>query len=57
MHVHWGSRLRLGDAGVDNGFLFAFIFCLFGGSSFSEYDDDALRENLKDGDWNKPCET
>jgi hypothetical protein len=50
MHVHCGSRDRLGEPGVDNGFLFAFIFCLFGASSFSEYDEDAFRENLKDGD-------
>jgi hypothetical protein len=52
--VHCGSRDRLGEAGVDSGFLFGFFCCLFGGSSFSEYDEDAFRENLKDGDWNKP---
>jgi hypothetical protein len=36
MQVHWGSRLLLGDAGVESGFLLPFSFCLFGGSSFSE---------------------
>lgn len=49
MQVHWGSRDRDGDAGVDSGFLLAFTFCL-GGSNRSEYDDEALRENLNDGD-------
>lgn len=52
MHVHCGSLARDGDAGVDTGFRFTFTFCLFGGSSLSEYDEEAFRENLKDGDCN-----
>ena len=51
MHVHCGSLLLLGEAGVLSGFLLAFVlFCLFGGSNFNEYDELALRENLNDGD-------
>lgn len=51
MQVHWGSwRTRDGDAGVLSGFLLAFTLPLPGGSNFSEYDDEAFRENLKEGD-------
>lgn len=50
MHVHCGSLDLLGLAGVDNGLRLAFIFCLFGGSSFRLYEEEAFRENLKDGD-------
>jgi hypothetical protein len=50
MHVHCGSRARLGEAGVLKGFLFVLNFCLFGGSSFSEYEDDAFLENLNEGE-------
>lgn len=52
MHVHCGSRARFGDAGVLSGFRFVLNFCLLGGSSFSEYDDDAFLENLNEGDCN-----
>lgn len=50
MQVHWGSRDLLGLAGVERGLRFVFIFCLFGGSNLRLYDEEALRENLKDGD-------
>lgn len=65
MQVHCGSRPLLGLAGVDRGFLRAPLPAptwpalplpafpeppLPGGSSFSEYDDDALRLNLNVGD-------
>lgn len=54
MQVHWGSLVRLGEAGVDTGFLRP-LRCPaptppFTGSSLSEYDDEAFRENLKEGD-------
>lgn len=51
MHVHCGSRDLLGEAGVDTGFLLTLVFCLLGGSSFSEYDDEAFLEILNEGDW------
>lgn len=57
IHVHWGSRALLGLAGVDKGLRFVFTFCLFGGSNLRLYDEDALRENLKDGDWKRPTKT
>lgn len=53
MHVHWGSLALLGDAGVLKGFRFVFSFCLLGGSNFKEYEEDAFRENLNEGDCNE----
>lgn len=55
MQVHWGSRARDGLAGVLRGFRFPLNLLAHlppppGGSSFSEYDEEALRENLKEGD-------
>lgn len=51
MQVHCGSLDLLGDAGVETGFLLVLtLLCLFGGSNFNEYEDDAFRENLKEGD-------
>lgn len=44
---------RFGLAGVDSGFLLALNFCLLpGGSNFRLQLEDALRENLNDGDYN-----
>jgi hypothetical protein len=54
MQVHWGSLDLEGEAGVESGFLFVFtLFCFEGGSSFNEYDEEAFRENLNEGDCNK----
>jgi hypothetical protein len=51
MQVHWSSRDLLGEAGVERGFWRVLtLVCLFRGSSLKEYEEEALREILNDGD-------
>lgn len=50
MQVHCGSLDdRLGEVGVDNGFLLTFVLCLFDVSNFKEYEEDDFRDNFTVG--------
>lgn len=53
MQVHCGSLDRLGEVGVDSGFLLTFVLCLFDVSNFNEYDEEDFRDNFTVGVCNR----